>query len=137
MHIFETAGWWGKTGASNWKEDNYQKRFYAIREQYRHLILLEVSGHDHLANLGFHAAPEGGFMLEKVLFPGLTASSNTQPGFGTFIYDEERQTLGSLKFTYLDVDATFDLPLTTTIDQLPWFVVDFAEDFGLEDLSGH
>jgi len=50
-------------------------------------ILLEVAGHDHIGGMRY-SAKDGGFYLNKVLFPGLTAGSSvTQPGFATFEYD--------------------------------------------------
>ena len=136
MHIYETAGWW-KKAIFNWNEDSHQKRFYGLMEQYRDIILLEVTGHDHLGGMRAHATTEdpNQYFLNKVLFPGLTATSNTQPGFSNFVYDSEKNTVEQLQFTFIDVDATIGKPITTTYDEFDWFNVNFTSKFGLQDLS--
>ena len=145
MHIYETAGWWLKA-FPNWNEDYLQKAFMDIMEIHRDKIIMEVTGHDHLAGMRVaQVKPENTvnnqdeqspFYLNKVLFPGLTGASNTQPGFATFIYDTETEKAEQLKFTYVDVNGTIGLPQDTQFNDLPWFHVDFESKFGLEDLSG-
>lgn len=106
-------------------------------EEHREKFLLEVTGHDHLSDLRYQEVfnSPGEYYLNKVIFPGLTASSNTEPGFGTFVYDSEDATVSELKFTFIDLEDTIDKPEETPFDELKWFNVDF-NDFGLEDLSG-
>lgn len=107
-------------------------------ELHRDKIVLEVVGHDHLAGMRYSEVEhkEGDYYLNKVLFPGLTASSKTQPGFATFVYDSETRKAEQLKFTYIDMDSTIGLPASTPFDELTWFDVDFDEKFDLLDLSG-
>ena len=64
-----------------------------------------MTGHDHLAGMRTHAlaSEPGQYYLNKVLFPGVTASSYTQPGFGTFMYDTETNVVDQLKFTFVDI----------------------------------
>ena len=89
MHIYETADWW-YAAFPNWKEDNHQTKFLALMKKYHDKILFEVTGHDHMAGLRVHQLDDSDeYYLNKVIFPGLTASSNTNPGFGTFEYDSE------------------------------------------------
>ena len=91
QHIYETAAWWSSGAFKEWKEDDYQARFFQLMEDYRDKILLEVTGHDHLTDIRAHSLPdnENEYYLNKVLFPGITASSLTNPGYGTFVYDTE------------------------------------------------
>ena len=138
MHIYETASWW-ITAFANWHEDHYQQQFFALIEKYHDRILFEVTGHDHLAGLRTHKVTESGSdaqYLNKVLFPSITANSDTNPGFGTFEYDTETQVVSKLQFTYVDVDGTIGMPAETPFEELPWMNVDFETKFGLMDLSG-
>jgi len=106
-------------------------------EQYRDKILFEVTGHDHLADLRTHILNDTDeWYLNKVLFPGLTSSEDTNPGFGTFEYDSDTGVVNQLKWTYIDTDKTIGYPEETPFDELPWFVVDFESKYELMDLSG-
>ena len=120
MHIYETAGLWNGVGWANWKKDRHLERYLRLMNVHADKILLEVTGHDHLAGMRYSAKHDG-FYLNKVLFPGLTGSSQTQPGFGTFEFDSETDTVQALKFTFIDIDSTIGLPETTPFDELPWF----------------
>ena len=108
-------------------------------EKHRDKILLEVTGHDHLAGLRTHQVSDsssGEQYLNKVLFPSITANSDTNPGFGTFEYDTDTQVISKLKFTYVDVDGTIGMPADTSFEELSWMNVNFETKFGLMDLSG-
>ncbi len=56
MHIYETAGWW-KSAFPNWKEDNLQETFMKLMEAHRDKIVMEITGHDHLAGLRTASVP--------------------------------------------------------------------------------
>jgi len=136
MHIYETASWW-ENAFENWKEDENQAKFYSLMQKYHDLVLFEVTGHDHLAGLRTHALNDSQDQyLNKVLFPGLTANSSTNPGFGVFEYDSDAQIVSKLQFTYINLDDTLNMPEDTTFDALPWFNVDLEKKFSLMDLSG-
>ena len=107
-------------------------------KKYHDKILFEVTGHDHLADLRAHLLDDGSneWYLNKVLFPGLTPTNKTNPGFGTFEYDSETGVVNKLKFTYVDTVKTIGYPEDTPYYDLPWFDVDFESKFGLMDLSG-
>ena len=136
MHIYETADYW-QGGFSNWKEDTNQEKFLKLMKQYKDKIILEVTGHNHLSGLRYHQADnDQEYYLTKVLFPSVTASSNTQPAFSTFEYDTEQQIASKMQFTFLDLQDSIGLPEDTTIDELTWFTVDWEEEFGLEELTG-
>ena len=63
-------------------------------------------------------------------------TENGNPGYSTFTYNSNSQTLEDLTFTFLQLDSTFSLPSNATIDQMQFFVVDFDIDFGLHVISG-
>ncbi len=117
-----------------------------LMEANRDKIVMEVTGHDHLAGLRTASVPtalgkkkqeaESDYYLNKVIFPGMTGASYTQPGFGTFTYNTETQQAEALKMTYVDVDGTIGLPKETDFNDLPWFNVDYDAKFDLKDLSG-
>ena len=75
------------------------------------------------------------YYLNKVLFPGVTASSRTQPGYGTFVYNSETKQAEELKLTFVNIQSTVGLPEETNYDELTWFEVDFEDKFMLQDLS--
>ncbi len=78
----------------------------------RNQILIELAGHDHLADLRTHSANEIYDILKncmitdasssveyfggKLLAPSFTPGSYTEPGFTTFTYDEESKSLVDL-----------------------------------------
>ena len=138
MHIYETAGWTGSESDSNWFEDDNQGRFIEIVKKYHDRIPMEVTGHEHLSGMRTHSLGDGTGeqYLNKVIFPSITASTPTNPGFGTFEYDTETSKVSKLKFTYIDVDATIGYPKDTPVEELPWMDVDFEAKFGLMDASG-
>ena len=138
MHIYETTGWWHNEAASNWNEDDNQKRFIEIVRKYHDLIPMEVTGHEHLSGMRTHSLDDGtgAQYLNKVIFPSITASTPTNPGFGTFEYDTETGKVSKIKFTYMDVDETIGWPKDTPVQELPWMDVDFEAKFGLKDASG-
>ena len=74
----------------NWTENNMQAAFLSLMEIHRDKIILEVTGHDHLAGLRAAKVPERKMMqrifrenseqeyyLNKVIFPGMTGASDT------------------------------------------------------------
>ena len=139
MHIFETADWWDEV-YPNWAEDSNQSIFFDIILSNKDKIIFEVTGHNHLAGLRASApTPDSSssseYYLNKVIFPGLTAVTSQQPGFGTFIYDTDTTKASQLKMTFVDLNASYDKPESTTYDELTWLDVDFETQFGLEDVS--
>lgn len=79
MHIYETEGIWDSKSFDNWgsTSDTYRQRYIELMDTYRGKVLLEVTGHDHLTGIRHSTTDAGDFFLNKVLFPGMTASSET------------------------------------------------------------
>ena len=117
MHIFETADWWDEV-YPNWAEDSNQSIFFDIILSNKDKIILEVTGHDHLAGLRSAPIPgaTGEYYLNKIVFPGLTSNTSQQPGFGTFIYDTDTTTASQLKMTFVDLNDSYDKPESTSYD---------------------
>ena len=87
MYIYETASLWGGKAYENWMKDEYLERFLGLMKTHAEKVLLEVTGHEHLAGLRY-SANDTGFYLNKVLFPGFTGAGQiAQPGFATFEFD--------------------------------------------------
>lgn len=140
MHIYETADWWNGKGFSNWFENNYQETYFSIMKKYKDKISLEVTGHNHLAGMRIQSLGDSDdsdeYYLSKVIFPGLTAASATQPGFASFVYDTDSATIEELEFTYVDVNGSIGKPEDTPFDELTWLKVDFTEKFDLPIIDG-
>lgn len=117
MHIYETTGWW-KEAIFNWEENSFQDSFFDIMLSNKDKIILEVTGHDHLAGLRSAPIPgaTGEYYLNKIVFPGLTSNTSQQPGFGTFIYDTDTTTASQLKMTFVDLNDSYDKPESTSYD---------------------
>ena len=138
-HIYETASYW--FGAwDNWKEDKDWNEYVDILQTYRDKVVFEATGHDHLMSIRYSRVAESDSSsptaLNKVLFPAVSSTSRTNPGFSTFIYDTESGQAENLKSTFIQLSKTYGLPETTQNSELPFFEVDFSAKYGLANLSG-
>ena len=86
---------------------------------FKHKILLEVAGHDHISDIRTHSASKlyshlpdenclndfshlgDAYFTSKLINPSITPTSDTQPGFASFDYIESTNTLSNLKMTFL------------------------------------
>ena len=98
-HIYETS----QIYAANWYENNDQKSYYELLWHYRDKIIIEVTGHDHLADFRTHSAAHlydndnqcmaydymetGQHFLGKMVSPSFTPQRDTQPGYTTMTYE--------------------------------------------------
>ena len=57
------------------------------------------------------------------------------PGFNTFKVDQTASKAYELKETLLDPTVFYGKKLIPTLDQVPYHVIDFAENYGFTDLS--
>ena len=109
-------------------------------QTYKDKIVFEATGHEHLMSLRYSKVdeqnPNSQNFLNKVIFPAVTATSRTNPGYSTFLYNTVTGQAENLKSSYLQVSKTYDLPESTLFTELPFFEVDFAEKYGLKNLSG-
>ena len=51
------------------------------------------------------------------------------------MYDDERQVVEDLEFTFVDIDGTVGLPEDSTYEQFDWLTVNFASDLTLTGLD--
>jgi hypothetical protein len=54
-HIYETADYWQFHSSPHWNENKRLENFYKIMWFYKDQILIEMAGHDHLADLRAHS----------------------------------------------------------------------------------
>lgn len=137
MHIYETAGWWD-TAFAQWKENDYQQRYFKLMEEHRDKIVFEVAGHDHLSDFRTNKI-EGTtdqYYLNKVIFPGFTSATFQMPGYATFWYDTDTGKATEVKMTFVNLQDSYGKPESTEYTDLKWLEVDYNDKFGLEDLSG-
>jgi hypothetical protein len=73
LHIYETAVLWKGKPFDYWVQNEHLERYLALMKIHADKIVLEVTGHEHLAGMRYSAKIDG-FYLNKVLFPGLTGS---------------------------------------------------------------
>ena len=57
------------------------------------------------------------------------------PGFNTFKVDQTASKAYELKETLLDPTLFYGQKEIPTLDQIPYHVIDFTEDYGFTDLS--
>jgi hypothetical protein len=82
-------------------------------------ILIEVCAHDHVSDLRSHSSGtlfdvkkkcnykldnNGDYFTGKLVTPGVSPVTYSNPGFAVFNYSEEYQLLSDLKLTFLLLD---------------------------------
>ena len=108
-------------------------------QTYRDKIVFQATGHDHIMSIRYSKVdeqdPSSANFLNKVLFPAVSPTTKTNPGFSTFDYNTETGEAENLKSTYIQLSKTYGLPETKSYTELPFFDVDFSTTYGLKDLS--
>lgn len=88
--------------------------------------MLEVVGHDHLADFRAHSATEiydtdnaclkvveevlDESFLAKLINPAITPTRGTMPGYAYFDYDSNTDVLSNVQMTFLDLYSAEGLP---------------------------
>ena len=70
-----------------------------------------------------------------LLNPGVTSADGNNPGFSLFKLDTHRQLAYGLTQTFLQIEKTYNWTHIPSQSHWPFIVVDYAADFGLDDLS--
>ena len=132
----------------NWTENDYQLAFYKLFWENRDKILIEVTGHDHIADFRSHSAIQlfdqrdkcleqisnaSGYFAGKMINPSITPNHDSQPGYVVMQYSQE--SLVGVQATYLDLESTKKFPKDSTFDSFRYLTVDYDDDFGLDELS--
>ena len=98
-HIYETT----QPEKKNWKENEDQAKYFELLNTYKDQILIQVTGHDHLADFRTHSSSvlfnkqlecldnqqpnEVDYFLGKMISPSVTPGRNSQPGYTTFVFN--------------------------------------------------
>jgi hypothetical protein len=134
-HVYPASRYYDKPMAL-WHH-RFSTPFIKLMEKYRHIILIEISGHDHVADLRYHQGPYNPskeyFNFHNILLgPGMTSISYQNPGISTFEFDSSVNVFNNLKMTFINLNKT--LGWTTPypkISDWPFITVDFKSSFGL------
>ena len=74
-------------------------------QTYKDRIVFQATGHDHLMSLRYSKIDEqdssSANFLNKVLFPAVSSTSRTNPGFSTFEYNTETGEAENLKSYFI------------------------------------
>ena len=133
---------WDLKAYGNWKEDDNQVVFHRLMYEHADKILFEATGHEHMAGMRYsNQDPDtleetSTYYMNKIIFPSMTANSNTQPSYSTFSYDTEAKETSKLTFTSLKLTESLGKGPNTPRSDLQFVVTDFDEKFGLKDFSG-
>lgn len=124
-----------------WKEDANTLYFKTLRD-YHDVVIMEVVGHDHYADLRYHSSnnvaglpdPVDKFDFHNILVsPGVTPYDGSNPGVTSFQLDDNFVP-HSLRMEFLDLNYTLG-QTQISYDDLTWNSVNFASDWGLSQLD--
>jgi len=126
------------SGEDLWESEATTEYFRILRE-YRDVVIIEVTGHDHFADLRYHSTsnlpgledlPEEANFHNMLVSPGFSTKKNQNPGLGAFEINDETLVPNNLSMTFLNVQKT----IGTTGDVVEWFTMS-PHDYGLRDLT--
>ncbi len=115
FHIYAGQQVSRQIGEDVWNQwhANYTTRYANIVRNYHNLIMLEVTGHDHLADLRYsdqkYSNDTNGtnYSFHNIIVaPALTYRSYSMGGYTVFKVDPETLTPNSLKMVFLPINAT-------------------------------
>ena len=114
----------------------YNDQIFSLLYQYRDRIVIEVSAHDHFADIRYHsdsASSDKQFYHNLLVSPGISPLKNQNPGVAIFEIDAHTFTPQNLKMIFLDLPQTYQISDLTT-SNLPFRSMLFS-DYGLYSLT--
>ena len=138
-----------------WTED-YTYRYGLILERYASKILIELSGHEHTADLRYHlgSALFNSTSLKKmhkhdikkytlpkyyhniIINPGVTSFDGANPGYTVFDLDLNNLVAKNLKMNFFGIEKTYNWTTPyPSVNQWPWTTLDFNQMFNLTELT--
>lgn len=75
------------------------------------------------------------YFMGKLINPSITPTRGSNPGYTTLDYDSSTDRLENVQQTFLSLDSAAGLPKNAAFTDFEYLYVDYAEDFGLEQLS--
>lgn len=129
------------SGDDMWQPEATTEYFRILRE-YRDVVIIEVTGHDHYADLRYHSTsdlpglddlPHKEPFHNMFVAPGISAKKNQNPGIAAFVIDDETLVPTNLTMSFMNLQKTMGR-LSVAYDDIEWF--DMAvQDYGLKDLT--
>ena len=110
--------------------------------RYHNNIIIEVVGHDHIADLRYHSSngvwdfkdpsPEYNFH-NQLTAPGVTPYDGTNPGVAHFEINDDRKPF-NLTFEFLYLESTIGLNIVPAYEDLEFYSFNYTEEYGLNPL---
>ncbi|CDW74027.1 UNKNOWN [Stylonychia lemnae] len=115
--------------------DGFNDQFFSILYEFRNQIVLEVSAHDHFADVRYHSNGDDknkDFYHNILVAPGVSPVKNQNPGYAVFEIDSSTFIPENLKLTFLNLLAVSKSEISSS--NLPFRSV-LLSDFGLNQLT--
>jgi hypothetical protein len=123
--------------------DKYNNPYFQMLRDNHDLVVMEVGGHDHFADLRFHTSKNvaelkdlsGSTFNFHNLFvsPGMTPYGNSNPGVSKFELNSDFVPQ-NLRMEFLDLDYTIGKQ-SVPYSEAKFWTVDYAKDYGVTDLT--
>eukprot|EP00347_Sterkiella_histriomuscorum_P018186 403346462 len=129
---------------------NFTVEFIELLQKYHDKVLIEISGHDHVADLRYN---KGSYveMVDKFLSveeeqkdynfhnlliaPGVTSATAQNPGYTTFTLDNEQTAVKDLQMTFLPIEKTYNNSyVVSDLDSWPWRHLEF-KSLGINEIT--
>jgi len=128
-------------GEQMWYE-NFNREYFRVLRKYHESVIIEVVGHDHLADLRYHSSDNVVDLKDTdhkydfhnlLVAPGITSWEGTNPGMVKFEITEDLVPT-SLEMEFLDLNPTYGKDFVE-YDDLTWWHVDFASMWNVTDID--
>ena len=111
--------------------------YFALIQEYRDVIALELAGHDHYADVrhgvGLDADGDEFNFHNLIIIPGVTPNHDQNPGVALLEIDGDVPK--NMKMEFLDLEDTIGLTDIPAYEDLTFRSLDLKKDFGLKDLT--
>jgi len=120
----------------------YNKQYMKILRDNADKVIIEVSGHDHYADLRYHSSdnvydlPDTATKFDfhnLFVAPGITPNKGQNPG--VTIFDVNNGIPSNMHMEFLNLEKTLGGTTTPAYSNLEWFSLDLASKFGLNALD--
>jgi len=116
-------------------DTNWNKKYFDLLKDNKDRLVIELAGHDHWEDLRMYLDKDGNAYRNMFVATGVGMDHNQLPGFNTMKIDGKTSVPKDLKEYILDITPTFGMDSLPKLDELNVRTVDFAKDFGIEDLT--
>ena len=102
--------------------------------EHRDRVVLELAGHDHFASLRSHTDSEGPSYHNLFVAPSISPWYYNNPGVTSFEISDDLVPQ-KLRSTFLNLATTIGQDKPLPLDQLEFRELDFAAQYGVEDMT--